>query len=76
MDKHVIVSSKGACIVDFESASINRRVSNLTSAVQYLFLRNNNLWHVDRDMLIDALRVYKHDISRKAFEELLRLMLN
>ncbi len=76
MDKHVIVSNNNTCIVDFESASMNRRVSNLTSAVQYLFLRNNNLWHIDRDMLIDALRAYKHDISREAFEELLRLMLN
>lgn len=76
MDKHVIVSSKGACIVDFESASMNRRVSNLTSAVQYLFLHDNNLWNIDRDRLIVALRAYKHDISREAFEELLRLMLN
>ncbi len=78
MHKHVIVSSNGACIVDFESASIRRRVSNLTSAVQYLFLSFNDinyLLHIDRSMLIDTLKAYKHDMSRRVFDELLKLLL-
>jgi len=36
--KHVLFFDSGAEIIDFESASLNRRTSNLTSTVQYFFI--------------------------------------
>ncbi len=73
MYRHVIISGNRACIIDFESASIRRRVNNLTSAMQYLFL-SNSIIRVDRSRLIKMLRDYKHDINEIAFHTLLELI--
>ncbi|MFQ6095220.1 MAG: RIO1 family regulatory kinase/ATPase [Candidatus Bathyarchaeia archaeon] len=77
--KHIIVSPEGkAYILDFESASINRRTSNVTSICQYLFLRSEvaqmvkeNLGKIREDDLIKALRIYKSNPSRENFEKVL-----
>jgi len=77
--KHVIVGANGTpCIVDFETASIGRRVSNVTSICQYLFIgsqlaRNlkRKLGGVDTKKLIYALRTYKQKRTRKNFEKIL-----
>lgn len=76
--KHVIVTAEdNAFIVDFESASVNRRPSNVTSICQYLFISEfsrkvaERLDHRDKRTMIDALRRYKKDVNRKNFEKVL-----
>jgi putative serine/threonine protein kinase len=77
--KHVIVdSSDNPCIVDFETASIHRRVSNVTSICQYLFIGSQaakaikrKLGEIDREELIKALRTYKQQRARENFEKVL-----
>ncbi len=59
MDKHVIVNNN-IKIIDFDSASINRNVKNVTSATQY-FLINAKL-NIDKEGLFNALRDYKRCI--------------
>ncbi|MEE8132351.1 MAG: hypothetical protein V3T40_02125 [Nitrososphaerales archaeon] len=82
MAKHVIVGDK-ITIIDFESASVNRRTSNVTSAVQYLFVggivarKIRELLKVHSiDAAILSLRKYKNDISKhnlESLEEILNL---
>jgi len=77
--KHVIVdSSDNPCLVDFETASIHRRVSNVTSICQYLFIGSQaakaikrKLGEIDREELIKALRTYKQQRARENFEKVL-----
>lgn len=77
--KHIIIDEKGCPhLVDFETASINRRVSNVTSICQYLFIGSQaakmikrKVGGVDRKELINALRNYKQDRTRKSFEKIL-----
>ena len=77
--KHIIVSTNNTpYIVDFESASINRKVSNVTSICQYLFIGSQlaktmkkKLGKVDTETLIHALKVYKQKRTRENFEKVL-----
>jgi putative serine/threonine protein kinase len=77
--KHIIVDRKGKpFIVDFETASMNRKVSNVTSICQFLFVSGLVAEKVDeklggkgRDAIIEALRRYKNDKARKNFESVL-----
>jgi len=79
--KHAMINAEDRpYILDFETASLNRRVSNVTSICQYLFLRSElaetvrkNLSKVKDEDLIDSLRIYKRDRSRQRFEEILEL---
>ncbi|MCS7142032.1 MAG: hypothetical protein NZ888_07620 [Candidatus Nitrosocaldus sp.] len=79
MDRHVMVSDR-AYIIDFESSSMVRRVSNVTSAVNYLlFGRGSRLGgmlihdlYSRRDGIIHALRRYRLDMDRERFDELLQ----
>ena len=78
--KHVIVGSL-PCIIDFESASTNRRTSNVTSATQSIFIGSalSNLVKKimkvpNRKRLIASLRKYKHDHSRKNFDNVLKTL--
>ncbi len=81
--KHIIVDHKdNPWILDFETASIMRRVSNVTSICQFLFIKgetaktiNNVLRSVDRDELIFLLRRYKNKPTRKNFELLKNALL-
>lgn len=78
--KHIIVNANHhPYIVDFESSSVNRRVSNVTSICQFLFIGSHTanvikekLGETRRDVLIDALRVYKRKQTRENFEKILR----
>ncbi len=78
--KHVIVRSDVTpCIVDFETASVSRRVSNVTSLCQYLFIGGSvadlvcrELGNIDRKELVAALRAYKLKADRESFDEVLR----
>jgi putative serine/threonine protein kinase len=78
--KHVIVG-KTACIIDFESASTNRRTSNVTSATQSMFI-GSGLANVikkiitvpDKKKIIPVLQRYKHDQSQKNFDNILKVL--
>ncbi len=80
--KNVIVSSQGIPrILDFESASLMRRVNNFTSIVQYLFLSGRFARHVTRvlgpirkDELVDKLRLYKAGKTNDAFDSIVRIL--
>jgi putative serine/threonine protein kinase len=77
--KHIIIDAHDEpCIVDFETASVSRRVSNVTSICQYLFIGSQTarimakrLGEIDREELIRALRRYKQRRTRKKFEKVL-----
>ncbi len=77
--KHIIVDADDhPHLVDFETASINRRVSNVTSVCQYLFLRSQiaekvktKLGKIDEKELIKALQTYKQGRLRKNFKKIL-----
>ncbi|MFP3984649.1 MAG: serine/threonine protein kinase [Candidatus Bathyarchaeia archaeon] len=76
--KHIIIKPDDTpCIVDFESASVSRRVSNVTSICQYLFVRSSVAETVQRKLdidvhsLVDSLRIYKKMKNRESFEEVL-----
>lgn len=78
--QHVIVGKK-ICIIDFESASVNRRTSNVTSATQSIFIGSGiaNLVKKiikipNRKKLISSLKKYKNDQSRENFEDVLQVL--
>lgn len=79
--KHIIVDRQDKpVIVDFETASLNRKPSNVTSIAQFLFINgvvaeevNKKLGEKDKKALIEALRRYKTEKSRKNFEEILKV---
>ena len=78
--KHVIVG-KSVCIIDFESASVNRRTSNVTSATQCIFIGSGMAKLVKKIIkepqkrkLISSLRKYKNDQSQKNFEGVLKVL--
>jgi len=76
--KHIIVDADDIpYLIDFETASINRRVSNVTSVCQYLFLGSqiadkvkDKLGKVDKKELINVLRNYKRERTRENFEKI------
>ena len=76
--KHIIVDADDLpYLIDFESASIKRRVSNVTSVCQYLFLGSqiadkvkDKLGKVDEKELINVLRNYKRERTRENFEKI------
>jgi len=79
--KHVIVDCQDkSFIVDFETASLNRKPSNVTSIAQFLFISgtiaekvSKKLGVRDKKTVIEALRQYKADKNRQNFEEVLKV---
>jgi len=77
--KHIIVNRKNVPVmVDFESASIRRKSSNVTSLFQFLFVGSavakkmaKRLGEMDKTKVVEALREYKKDRSRENFEKIL-----
>lgn len=77
--KHIIVDANDSpYIVDFETASINRKVSNVTSICQYFFVGSQlaktimrKLGDVNHETMIHALKAYKQKQTRENFEEVL-----
>jgi len=80
--KHVIVSKEQEpFIVDFETASVNRKPANVTAMSQYLFAGKGVVAHMVAEALgekslkdlVEALKLYKHDRTRGSFEQLLQI---
>ncbi len=76
--KHVIIGEK-ITLIDFDSSSINRRVSNVTSTTQAIFIGSSISKYVTRiyktfsiDEIISSLRDYKQEKTRERFEEVLK----
>jgi putative serine/threonine protein kinase len=77
--KHVIVNRNNMpVIVDFETASLNRRPSNLTSMCQYLFVSGSVaeriarlLGNTNKEKVVDALRGYKKMRDDERFGQVL-----
>ena len=78
--KHVIVGKK-ITILDFESSSVDRRVSNVTSATQAFYIGSgiskivNPLCKPSRkSKIISVLRKYKTDQTKENFLDLLKVL--
>ncbi len=78
--KHVIVGGS-PCIIDFESSSLNRRTSNVTSAAQSIFIGSALSSAVKKIVkvpstarMIKSLKKYKHDQSRENFDQVLQVL--
>jgi len=79
--KHIIIDEKdNPFIVDFETASTNRKASNVTSICRFLFINGKvakkvaeKLGEKDRDVIIKALRRYKNDRTHENFEKVLEV---
>jgi len=77
--KHIIIDKKDTpFIVDFETASLNRKPSNVTSICQFLFISGvvaekvaERLGEKDKKRIVEALRCYKNDRTRENFERVL-----
>ena len=82
--KHIIINKQHkTVIVDFETASLDRRPANVTSACQFFFTSYGAvakavmdvLGEVNRAEAIDALRRYKNERKRDNFDDVLRVCL-
>ncbi|WP_320416650.1 serine/threonine protein kinase [Candidatus Nitrosotenuis chungbukensis] len=78
--KHVIVG-KSIKIIDFESSSLERRVSNVTSATQAIFIGSGlaktvqKIYSVPpRPKIINALREYKKQQTQQSFDNVFRIL--
>jgi putative serine/threonine protein kinase len=80
--KHILVDADDRpFLVDFETASTNRRTSNVTSVCQYLLLGSKiahkvreKLGKLNEKELVEALRTYKHEVTRENFENILQVV--
>ena len=78
LKSHIVVG-KNVFIIDFESAGTERRISNLTSASQYLFVGGFIAKKVRKiigikslDSVLNSLREYKFEMNRNTYQALLR----
>jgi len=78
--KHVIVGNK-TTIIDFESSSTDRKVSNVTSATQALCIGSRiskmvgGMYKIPKkEKMISVLREYKQKQTRDSFEKLLDVL--
>jgi len=81
ISKHVIVGKLRTTLIDFESSSVNRRASNVTSITQAIFIGSGIAKKVQRiykipekEKTIDVLRKYKQEPTRKSFEDILKIL--
>ena len=80
LTKHVIIGKK-TTIIDFESSSMDRKVSNVTSATQALCIGSGISKIVGciykipkKQKMITALRRYKQEQTRESFDNLLAVL--
>lgn len=84
LDNHIIITPDGSrcTIVDFESASKNRKVNNVTSVLQGLLFRGriskqiNNFLRYEQKKYIfmNRLIAYKHEKSKQNFDSIIALI--
>ena len=81
ISKHVIVGKTKSTIIDFESSSMNRRPSNVTSITQAFFIgsgiakKAQKIYkNPSKEQIIRILKQYKEEKSRESFEELLKIL--
>jgi len=83
--KHIIVDKQlKPWIVDFETASVNRKTSNVTSVCQFLFTSGGGVARVvaevlgerKREEIIRALRLYKNYRTRENFNRVMQVCLS
>jgi putative serine/threonine protein kinase len=79
ISKHVIISKSKSTIIDFESSSTNRKVSNVTSATQGIFIGSGisksikKIYRIPpKEKMVEVLREYKHNPTRQNFDEILK----
>ena len=79
--KHVIVGKAKTTLIDFESSSTKRRVSNVTSATQGIFIGSGiaksikKIYNIpSKEKMIEALRNYKQNPNRESFDVLLKIL--
>lgn len=80
--KHILVDSNGKpYIIDFGKASFKRRVSNVTSISQFLFIRGSLakkirriLGRINRKKLVEVLKNYKQNLDEKNFKRILLIL--
>lgn len=78
--KHIIINEEDEpFILDFETASLDRKPSNVTSICQFLFIGGavakkvaEKLGEKDMETIIKALRLYKNNKIRENFERVLK----
>lgn len=80
ISKHVIVGKKTS-LIDFESASTNRRISNVTAACQAIFIGSGiskmvkKIYKIPpKSKMIKVLRVYKNEQTRESFDDILKVL--
>ncbi len=78
--RHTMLRGLEPVIIDFESASTSRRVANVTTVLQSLFMNTMASTVIEsvmelpgRDELLEALRAYRRDMSEGSFRALLRV---
>jgi putative serine/threonine protein kinase len=83
--KHVIVDNQQKpWIVDFETASVNRKTANLTSICQFMFVSGSKLSRTvdeilgkrQKEEIIGALRLYKKDKTIENFHRVKQICLS
>ena len=81
ISKHVIVGDIKSTLIDFESSSTTRRVSNVTSITQAIFIGSGIAKEIQRiykipskEKIIEELRTYKKEQSRDSFENILKIL--
>jgi len=75
------ISKSRSTLIDFESSSVNRRVSNVTSVTQAIFIGSGIAKKVQRiykippkQKIIDVLRIYKQEQTRRSFDDVLKIL--
>lgn len=81
ISKHVIVGTTKSTMIDFESSSVNRKPSNVTSVTQAIFIGSGIAKKVQKiyknppkEKIIGALKQYKQEKSLENFENLLKIL--
>ena len=81
ISKHIIIGDSKVTMIDFESSSTARRVSNVTSATQAIFIASGIAKKVHRiykipskQKIINILRQYKQESTRESFEQIIKIL--
>ena len=81
ISKHVIIGKSRVTLIDFESSSVNRKVSNVTSVTQAIFIGSGIAKKVQKiykippkQKIIDVLRIYKQEQTRRSFDDILNIL--